>query len=40
MNWERDIAQVTVDDVNRAARAAFDAKASVTGVLLPEAKIQ
>ncbi|MCA3574244.1 MAG: insulinase family protein, partial [Aestuariivirga sp.] len=40
MNWERDIALVTVDDVNRAARSAFDARASVTGVLLPEAKIQ
>jgi zinc protease len=40
MNWERDIALVTVDDVNKAARTAFDARASVTGVLLPEAKIQ
>jgi zinc protease len=40
MSWESDIAQVTVDDVNEAARNAFDAKASVTGILLPEAKIQ
>jgi zinc protease len=40
MNWERDLAQVTVEDVNTAARAALDARASVTGILLPEAKIQ
>jgi zinc protease len=40
MNWERDIAQVTLEDVNKAARTAFDARASVTGILLPEAKIQ
>jgi zinc protease len=40
MNWETDIAQVTLDDVNKAARTAFDARASVTGVLLPEATIQ
>jgi zinc protease len=40
MNWERDIAAVTVDDVNKAARTAFEAKASVTGILLPEAKVQ
>ena len=40
MNWERDIAQVTLEDVNKAARTAFDPKASVTGILLPEAKIQ
>ena len=40
MNWERDIATVTVDDVNKAARTAFEARASVTGVLLPEAKVQ
>ncbi len=40
MNWEKDIAQVTLDDVNKAARTAFDRKASVTGVLLPEAQSQ
>jgi zinc protease len=40
MNWEKDIAQVTLEDVNKAARTAFDARASVTGVLLPEATIQ
>ena len=40
MNWERDIAAVTVEDVNKAARTAFEAKASVTGILLPEAKVQ
>jgi len=40
MNWERDIAKVTVDDVNKAARTVLDARASVTGILLPEAKIQ
>ena len=40
MNWERDIAQVTLEDVNKAARTAFDARASVTGILLPEAAIQ
>lgn len=40
MNWEKDIAQVTVEDVNKAARTVFDSKASVTGILLPEAKIQ
>lgn len=39
-NWEKDIAQVTVEDVNKAARTVFDVKASVTGILLPEAKIQ
>jgi predicted Zn-dependent peptidase len=31
---------VTVEDVNKAARTAFEAKASVTGILLPEAKVQ
>lgn len=40
MNWEKDIAQVTLEDVNNAARKVLEAKASVTGVLLPEAKIQ
>lgn len=37
-NWERDLASVTVEDVNKAARQTLDAKASVTGILLPEAK--
>jgi zinc protease len=40
MNWEEDIAKVTLEDVNKAARTAFDARASVTGILLPEAAIQ
>lgn len=40
MNWETEIAKVTLEDVNKAARTAFDARASVTGVLLPEAAIQ
>jgi zinc protease len=40
MNWEKDIAQVTVEDVNNAARNVLEPKASVTGLLLPEAKIQ
>jgi zinc protease len=39
LNWERDMAQVSLEDVNKAARTAFDAKASVTGLLLPEAKV-
>jgi len=37
LNWERDIAAVTVDDVSRAAKRVLDLRASVTGVLLPEA---
>ncbi len=37
LNWERDIATVTVDDVSRAAKRVLDLRASVTGVLLPEA---
>jgi zinc protease len=40
MNWEEDIAKVTLEDVNKAARTAFDARASVTGILLPEAVVQ
>jgi zinc protease len=40
MNWERDIATVTLDDVNKAARTAFEARASVTGILLPEPAIR
>ena len=39
-NWERDLAAVTVEDVNKAARAVLDKRASVTGILLPEAKSQ
>jgi zinc protease len=40
MSWEKDIATVTIDDVNKAARTALEAKASVTGILLPEPAIQ
>ena len=40
LNWDKDLATVTVDDVNKAARTVLDRKASVTGVLLPEAKSQ
>ena len=40
MNWERDIAQVTLEDVNSAARKVLEPNASVTGILLPEAKNQ
>jgi zinc protease len=40
MNWEKDIATVTLDDMNKAARTAFEARASVTGILLPEPAIQ
>jgi zinc protease len=36
MNWERDMATVTVDDIAKAASTVFDLRASVTGVLLPE----
>ena len=39
-SWERDMASVTVEDVNKAARTVLDSRASVTGVLLPEAKSQ
>ena len=39
-NWERDLASVTVEDVNKAARDVLDKRASVTGILLPEAKSQ
>lgn len=39
-NWDKDLATVTVDDVNKAARSILNRKASVTGVLLPEAKSQ
>ena len=38
LNWEKDMATVTLEDVNTAARTAFERKASVTGILLPEAK--
>jgi len=40
LNWEKDLATVTVDDINKAARTILDRKASVTGVLLPEEKSQ
>jgi zinc protease len=40
MNWERDIAQVTLKDVNEAARKVLDDRASVTGILLPETRNQ
>lgn len=39
-NWDKDLATVTVDDVNKAARTVLERKASVTGVLLPEEKSQ
>lgn len=39
-NWDKDLATVTIDDVNKAARKILDRKASVTGVLLPEEKSQ
>jgi predicted Zn-dependent peptidase len=35
MTWERDLATVTVEDVARVATDTLQAKASVTGVLLP-----
>lgn len=35
MNWEKDIAAVTPDDLRAAARSVLDLRASVTGVLLP-----
>lgn len=38
LNWEKDMATVTLEDVNKAARTAFERKASVTGILLPETK--
>jgi len=40
LNWEKDISQVTLEDVNKAARTAFERRASVTGILLPEAQSQ
>lgn len=40
MNWERDIAQVTLEDVNKVARMVLEPNASVTGILLPETKNQ
>ncbi len=36
LNWERDIAAVTVEDVAKAAKQVLDLRASVTGLLLPE----
>lgn len=35
MNYERDLATVTVEDVAKAAKTVFDLRASVTGLLLP-----
>ena len=40
LNWERDIAAVTVDDIRAAAIAVLDVRASVTGILLPETAAQ
>ena len=40
LNWDDDLATVTVEDINKAARTVLDRKASVTGVLLPEEKSQ
>ena len=40
LNWDEDLATVTVEDINKAARTVLDRKASVTGVLLPEEKSQ
>lgn len=40
LNWDKDLATVTVEDVNKAARSILDRRASVTGVLLPEEKSQ
>jgi zinc protease len=36
MNWEKDLATVTVEDVAKAAHVTLDLRASVTGLLLPE----
>ena len=40
LNWDKDLATVTVEDVNKAARTVLNRRASVTGVLLPEEKSQ
>ncbi|PZF77700.1 insulinase family protein [Aestuariivirga litoralis] len=40
LNWDKDLATVTVEDVNNAARRVLNRRASVTGVLLPEAQSQ
>ncbi len=40
LNWDNDLATVTVEDVNKAARSVLDRRASVTGLLLPEEKSQ
>jgi zinc protease len=37
LNWDKDIAAVTVADVAKAAATVLDRRASVTGILLPEA---
>jgi zinc protease len=34
--WERDLASVTLADIQKAADTVFDLRASVTGILLPE----
>jgi zinc protease len=36
MNWEKDIATVTLEDISAAAARVLDLRASVTGLLLPE----
>ena len=38
LNWSRTVENITVDDVNTAAREAFAIKRSVTGVLLQKAE--
>ena len=40
MNWDEELALVTVADVNAAARKYLDRRASVTGILLPEDQSQ
>ena len=38
MNWERDIAQVTVEDVNKAARTVFDPRPRSRAFCCPKPK--
>ncbi|MFM8747054.1 MAG: M16 family metallopeptidase [Aestuariivirga sp.] len=40
LGWDEEMAKVTVADVNAAARKYLDRRASVTGILLPEAASQ
>jgi zinc protease len=40
LGWDEELAKVTVADVNAAARKYLDRRASVTGILLPEAESQ